>query len=102
MRKHIKSENVKFKVSHVVYALIAAIAASAALTVHAADRNWIGGEKATSTEESPYDIWNLANWDGSGATSSDTLFLSVTERTYIHSTNGTARLGNNLILYNPY
>ena len=70
MRKCIKSESVKFKVSHVVYALIAAVAASATLTVHAATatRNWIGGEEGVAnTPESPYTIQNLANWSGSGA-----------------------------------
>lgn len=35
MSKYIKSENVKFKVSHVVYALIAAVAASVTLTANA-------------------------------------------------------------------
>jgi len=35
MSKYIKSENVKFKVSHVAYALIAAVAASASLTANA-------------------------------------------------------------------
>ena len=52
MSKYIKSESVKFKVSHVACALIAAVAASATLTVHAATPlYWTGGEKATSTEE---------------------------------------------------
>ena len=64
---------------------VAAVAASAALTVHAANRNWIGGEEGVAnTPESPYAIQNLANWDGSGATGSDDLYLSATERTYIH------------------
>jgi len=35
MSKHIKSENVKFKVSHVAYALIAAVAACATFTANA-------------------------------------------------------------------
>ena len=97
MSKYIKSESVKFKVSYVAYALIAAVAASASLTAKAADPlYWTGGEKATSTEESPYDIWNDANWGGEGNTSNYDLFLSVTERTYIHSTNGTARVGSSL------
>ena len=95
MSKYIKSENVKFKVSNVVYALIAAVAASATLTVHAADPlYWTGGEKATSTAESPYNIWASENWGGTKPNGSYDLHLSVTERTYIHSTNGTARLGN--------
>ena len=39
-----------------------AIAVCATLTVHAASRlDWTGGEKATSTEESPYNIWDPAN-----------------------------------------
>ena len=103
MSKCVKSENVKFKVSNVVYALIAAVAASATLTVHAADRNWIGGEEGVAnTPESPYTIQDLANWDGSGDTRSDALYLSVTERTYIQSTQGNSdseRLGNN---FSPY
>ena len=93
MRKCIKSENVKFKVSYVAYALIAAVAASATLTAHAATRNWIHGEEGVAnTPESPYTIQNLANWDGSGATLNDDLYLSVTERTYIQSTNASVRL----------
>ena len=95
MSKHIKSENVKFKVSHVAYALIAAVAASATLTAHAATRNWIHGEEGVAnTPESPYTIQDLANWSGSGDTRNDGLYLSVTERTYIQSTNDTVRLGN--------
>ena len=51
-------------------ALLAAVVASASLTVHADDpvvRNWIGGEEGVAnTPESPYTIQNLANWDGSG------------------------------------
>ena len=73
----------------------ASIAFGMALTVHAADRNWIGGQLGVAnTPESPYTIQDLANWDGSGATSSDALSLSVTERTYIQSTNDTVLLGN--------
>ena len=72
----------------------------ATLTVHAADPlYWTGSEKATSTAESPYDIWNAANWGYSGTTSSYDLYLSVTERTYIQSTNGTTRVGSSLCPY---
>ena len=73
----------------------ASIAFGMALTANAANRNWIGGQPGVAnTPESPYTIQDLANWDGSGATSSDALSLSVTERTYIQSTNDTVRLGN--------
>jgi len=74
---------------------IAAVAASASLTVHADDpvvRNWIGGEEGVAnTPESPYTIQNLANWDGSGTIGygyHNNLYLSVAERTYINSTQG--------------
>ena len=85
-------------------AAFASIAFSVALTVHAAEiRNWIGKEEGVAnTPESPYTIQDLANWDGSGETRSDALFLSVTERTYINSTQGNSdseRLGNN---FSPY
>ena len=74
---------------------MAAVAASATLTVHAATPlYWTGGEKATSTAESPYNIWASENWGGTKPNGSYDLHLSVTERTYIHSTNGAARLGN--------
>ena len=88
-------------------ALLAAVAASATLTVHAATatRNWIHGEEGVAnTPESPYTIQNLANWDGSGAIGDghdNDLHLSVTERTYIKSTQGESsaeRLGNGLFL----
>ena len=76
-------------------ALLAAVAASATLTLHAADRNWIGLEEGVAnTPESPYTLQDLANWSGSGATLNDDLYLSVTERTYIQSTNDTVRLCN--------
>ena len=81
-----------------VAASCAAFASSvfvATLTVHAADRlDWTGGEKETSTAESPYNIWAPENWGGTKPNGSYDLHLSVTERTYIHSTNGAARLGN--------
>ena len=49
--------------SHVAYALIAAVAASATLTAKAVDTfDWTGGQTGVAnTEESPYDIWNAAN-----------------------------------------
>ena len=76
-------------------AVFASVVFGVALTANAANRNWIGGQPdVANTPESPYTIQDLANWDGSGATSSDALFLSVTERTYIQSTNDTVRLGN--------
>ena len=83
-----------------VAASCAAFASSvfvATLTVHAADRlDWTGGEKETSTAESPYNIWAPENWGGTKPNGSYDLHLSVTERTYIHSTNGAARLGSGL------
>lgn len=97
-----KGEKLNFSsyLSRVVYALIAAVAASATLTVHAADRlDWTGGEKTTSTAESPYNIWDPANWGGEGNTSNYDLYLSVTEKTYIHSTNDTAQVGSSLCPY---
>ena len=90
MRKHIKGESVKFKVSNVVYALIAAVAASAAFTVHAAERttrNWTGG---TGTADAPKDLWDYENWDGEGnfgQGNTVNCFLSVTDKTYLNSAN---------------
>lgn len=76
-------------------AVFASVVFGVALTVHAADPlYWTGGEKATSTAESPYNIWASENWGGTKPNGSYDLHLSVTERTYIHSTNGAARLGN--------
>ena len=86
----VKSESVKFKVSHVTYAyaLIAAVAASATFTVHAnTTRNWIGG---TGTADAPMNIWDYANWDGTGdfgTGNSVDCFLSVTDTTYLNSPN---------------
>ena len=82
-----------------VCAAFASIAFSVALTAHAAEiRNWIGKEEGVAnTPESPYTIQDLANWDGEGATRNYDLHLSVTERTYIHSTKGSSdsdRLGH--------
>ena len=76
-------------------AVFASVVFGVALTANAANRNWIGGQTGVAnTPESPYTIQDLANWDGSGATSSDALCLAVTEKTYIQSTNDTVRLGN--------
>ena len=95
MSKYIKSE--VFKVSRVAYALIAAVAASAALTVHAADPlYWTGGEKATSTAESPYNSWNAANWGGTTPSSSYDLNISNNGTTYLTSADGTTKIGNNV------
>ena len=90
MSKCIKSENVKFKVSHVAYALIAAVAASASLSAHAEERttrNWTGG---TGTADAPKDLWDTANWDGEGnfgQGNTVNCFLSVTDKTYLNSAN---------------
>ena len=89
MSKYIKSENVKFKVSHVAYALIAAVAASATLTANAnTTRNWIGG---TGTADAPMNLWDYANWNGEGnfgtGNTVDCL-LSVTDTTYLNSASG--------------
>ena len=76
-------------------AVFASVVFGVALTANAADRNWIGGQPdVANTPESPYTIQDLANWDGSGDTRNDSLYLSVTEKTYIQSTNDTVRLGN--------
>ena len=76
-------------------AVFASVVFGVALTVHAAGRlDWTGGEKATSAAESPYNIWAPENWGGTKPDGSCDLHLSVTERTYIHSTNGAAQLGN--------
>ena len=75
-------------------AVFASVAFGAALTANAANRNWIGGQPdVANTPESPYTIQDLANWDGSGDTIDYDLYLSVTERTYIQSTNASVRLG---------
>ena len=81
-------------------AVFASVAFGVALTANAADnRNWIGGQPdVDNTPESPYTIQDLANWDGEGDTRNDSLYLSVTERTYIQSTNDTKRLGNSFCL----
>ena len=45
-------------------AIAMALAAGAALTVHAnTTRNWIGG---TGTADAPKDLWDYENWDGEG------------------------------------
>jgi hypothetical protein len=99
MNEYIKSENVKFKVSHVVCALVAAVAASAALTVHAADSlYWTGDEKATSTAESPYNIWAPANWGGTTPGSSYNLDISAEGTTYLNSEDGTTKIGSDIYL----
>ena len=78
----------------------ASIAFGATLTVHAADVfNWTGGQTGVAnTEESPYNIWNAANWDATDwgetvPTGDKYLHLSVQKKTYINSTSGN-RIGN--------
>jgi len=62
---------------------MAAFAASATLMVNAnTTRNWIGG---TGTADEPMNIWDYANWDGTGNTVD--CFLSVTDTTYLNSPN---------------
>ena len=60
-----------------------------ALTANTVDTfNWSGGQTGVAnTEESPYDIWNAANWGGTLPSSDKHLNLSVTEKTYIKSEN---------------
>ena len=86
MSKYIKSENLK--VSHVVYALIAAVAASATLTANAnSTRNWIGG---TGTADEPKNLWDYANWDGEGNFGTGNTVdchLAVMDTTYLNSPN---------------
>ena len=98
MSKYIKSENVKFKVSYVAYALIAVVAASATLTANAnTTRNWIGG---TGTADAPKNLWDYANWDGEGDFyNGNTVdcFLSVTDTTYLNSANGANRFCCDLV-----
>ena len=70
-----------------------AIAVCAALTVHAATPlNWTGGEKATSTEESPYDIWNAANWGGTTPSKIYDLYISTNGTTYLNSEDETTQI----------
>ena len=83
-----------------VCAVFASVAFVATLTVHAADVfNWTGGQTgAANTEESPYNIWNAANWDATDwgetvPTGDKYLHLSVQKKTYINSTSGN-RIGN--------
>ena len=74
--------------------LAAAFAAlAAAQTAQAADRYW-NSTSVGGSEESPYDIWDTANWDGSIG-SGNQLNLSVSEKTYFKSESD-VRIGNDL------
>ncbi|MBO7206389.1 MAG: hypothetical protein J6W10_02115, partial [Kiritimatiellae bacterium] len=66
------------------------IALAAAQTAQA-DTNWLS-EKDGGSEESPYNIWETANWDGSIG-SGNHLNLSVSEKTYFKSESD-VRIGN--------
>ena len=68
---------------------VAVVAATATITAHAnTTRNWIGG---TGTADAPMDIWDYANWNGTGdfgTGNSVDCFLSVTDTTYLNSPSG--------------
>ena len=63
--------------------LLVAFAALAAVQMAQADANW-RSEKVGGSEESPYDIWDETNWDGSIGPANK-LYLSVSGKTYIKS-----------------
>ena len=69
------------------------VAAGAAFTfsAQAADRYW-NVTKVGGSEDSPYDIWATANWDGAVG-SGNQLHFAVSQRTYIKSTSNT-QVGN--------
>ena len=90
-----KSRSVASCFSHVAYALIAAVAASAPLTASAADLFWSGEQTGVeNTEESPYNIWDPANWGGTTPSQSYDLKPSVSKRTYLNSANGSDKIAN--------
>ena len=72
---------------------LVAVAVGAAFTfsAQAADRHW-DATKVGGSEDSPYDIWTTANWDGAVG-SGNQLHFSVSEKTYIKSTSNT-QVGN--------
>ena len=65
--------------------------ALAAARTAQADTNWLS-EKDGGSEESPYNIWDTANWDGSIG-SGNHLNLSVSKKTYFESESN-VRIGN--------
>ncbi len=67
--------------SAVCLGVFAAAISVAPMSVQA-NANWIGGSGGSEAE--PYDIWDVANWDG--AIGSGLLYLNVDEKTYFNST----------------
>ena len=66
--------------SAVCLGVFAAAVSVAPMSAHA-NANWIGGSGGSEAE--PYDIWDVANWDG--AIGSGLLYLNVDAKTYINS-----------------
>ena len=71
--------------------LAAAVALGTAMSAQAADRQW-DATKVGGSEDSPYDIWTTANWNGAVG-SGNHLHFAVSEKTYIKSTSNT-QVGN--------
>ena len=71
-----------------------AIATALAAAPRAWGINWIGGQTGVdNTEESPYDIWNTANWDGAYG-SSVAVDLAVSTKTYFKSESTALNAGD--------
>lgn len=86
MGKDIKSENVKFKVSHVAYALIAAVAAFATGGAWAEGVYWKGGSGGTEADPLILNTSNYTNASGEVRGVPNDLNFSVSSLTYITNT----------------